>query len=63
MKKEERQFHKITLLTATIMHKKQAESMSNPNWISPTKNTLMALSLCRSGNGGDLKQTDYENEN
>lgn len=49
MKKEERQFHKIkiTPLTATTMHKKQAELMSNPNWISPTKNTLMALSRSR----------------
>ena len=48
MKKEERQFHKIkiTPLTATT-HKKQAELMSNPNWISPTKNTLMALSRSR----------------
>ena len=49
MKKGERQFHKIKIipLTATTMHKKQAELMSNPNWISPTMNTLMALSRSR----------------
>ena len=49
MKKGERQFHKTKIipLTATTMHKKQAELMSNPNWISSTKITLMVLSRSR----------------